>query len=545
LTAGVPLGQSFPHRVAAGEEDMRRTWKHLALAASLALLAAGPAAAQAKKVIRAVPIGDLKVIDPIWSTAYITRNHAYMVWDTLFSLDEQNRPQPQMVDHWEVSGDKLTYSFTLRDGLRWHDGGPVRAADCVASIRRWGAKDGMGRALMGFTDRLETIDEKSFRLVLKQPVGFVIDALAKIDSNVPFMMPERLAATDPNQQITEAIGSGPFRFVKEEWVPGDKVVYERFEGYVPRKEPPSQAAGGKVVKVDRVELVYMPDASVAANALIKGEVDLLESPSNDLVELLQSSPNVAVLPSDPLGYQLFMAINHLQPPFDRKEARQALLHAVKQEEFMAAVVGDPRRWHECPAVFGCGTPAESRAGAGPLLAPDPAQAKAMLQAAGYDGRPIVVLDPTDNAVLHPGALMAAETLKRIGAAVDLQGMDWSTLLQRRASKAPPTQGGWNVFVTNATVTGIANPLVHTFVRNCEEAWYGWPCERRLVDLTREWALETDAEKRRAITDEIQRLHLENVTYIPLGQYQNVIAYRKELKGILPGPALFYWNVEKN
>jgi peptide/nickel transport system substrate-binding protein len=516
-----------------------------AAAIAVALLAAGTASAQAqKKVIRAVPIGDLKVIDPIWTTAYITRNHAYMVWDTLFSLDAQNRPQPQMVEKWEVSADKLTYTFTLRDGLKWHDGTNVTAADCVQSVKRWGGKDGMGQALMDFTDRIEATGDKSFRLVLKQPVGFVIEALGKIDSNVPFMMPERIAKTGPNDQISEVIGSGPFRFVKDEWVPGAKVVYEKFDGYVPRKEPPSQAAGGKVAKVDRVELIYMPDPSVAMNALIKGEVDVLENPSTDLVPAMEASPNVTVAQNDPLGYQLFMAVNHLHPPFDKKEARQALMLGIKQADFLAAAVGDPKRWKKCTSMFGCGTPSETHAGAEPLEHPDPARAMQALKAAGYDGRPLVVLDPTDVSILHGGALMAKAALEQMGAKVDLNAIDWSTMLQRRASKAAPGQGGWNVFVTNATVTGITNPLLHTFVKQCDQAWYGWGCDPRIVELNKKWALETDAEKRKALTDEIQRLHMENVSYIPLGQYQSVIAYRKELKGILPGPALFDWNVEK-
>jgi peptide/nickel transport system substrate-binding protein len=502
------------------------------------------ASAEDKKIIRAVPIGDLKVLDPIWTTAYITRNHAYMVWDTLFSLDAENRPQPQMVDTYTVSDDKLTYTFKLRDGLKWHDGTPVRAADCVASIRRWVAKDGMGRALMQVAASLDVIDDKTFRLVLKRPVGFVLDALGKIDSNVPFMMPERIANTDLNTQITEVIGSGPFHFVKDEWVVGHKVVYERFRDYRPRNEPASQAAGGKAVKVDRVELLYMPDSSIAANALIKGEVDILEAPSPDLVPLMQTSPDVTVAANDPLGYQLFMVLNHLQPPFDKKEARQALMWAVKQSDFMQVTVGDKTPWKACAAVFGCGTPSESNAGSA-ALGYDLARAKALLKSSGYDGRTIVVMDPSDNSTLHPPALVAAETVKQMGGQADVQSMDWSTLTQRRASKAPIDQGGWNVFVTNATVTGVSNPLLNNFVKNCEDAWYGWPCDPKIVELTQAWAYETNSAKRKEIIDELQRLHIDDVTNIPLGQYQSVIAYRKTLKGILPGPALFYWNIDKD
>jgi len=519
----------------------RRTLLQSALAAPALLAPRMPRAADAK-VIRAVPIGDLKVLDPIWTTAYITRNHAYLVWDTLFALDAQNRPQPQMVESWHAGSDGLTYEFTLRPGLLWHDGSKVRAADCVASVRRWGAKDGMGRALLAATAAIDPLDERSFRLTLKRPVGFVIDALGKIDSNVPFMMPERLANTDPNTQITEPIGSGPFRFVQDEWVAGSKVVYQRFAGYVPRSEPPSQAAGGKIAKVDRVELLYMPDAGVAANALIKGEVDVLESPAPDLIGLLKSSADVDVRANDPLGYALFMVLNHLQPPFDNAAARQALAMAVDQAAFMQATVGDRTPWRQCVAMFGCGTAEESETGAA-AIGDDLAKARALF-AANYDGRPIVVMDPADNATLHPGALVAADTLRQLGAKVDLQTMDWSTLTQRRASKKPTSEGGWNLFVTNATVTGIANPLLNTFARNCGDAWYGWPCDEHIAQLTDAWAVETDAAKRHAITEELQRRHLESVTYIPLGQYQSVIAARKNLTGIIGGPALFYWNIDK-
>jgi len=525
------------------QRSMTRLLAAAALGATVGLGSVGGAGAE-ETVIRSIPIGNLKVIDPIWTTAYITRNHAYMVWDTLFSLDADGQPQPQMVDTWEVDDEGLTYTFTLRDGLTWHDGEPVTAADCVASIKRWGAKDAMGGALMEYTESLEPVDESTFELVLSQPVGFVLDALAKIDSNVPFMMPERLANTDPDEQITEVIGSGPFRFVEEEWVPGSKVVYEKFEDYVPRDEPPSLAAGGKVVKVDRVESIYMPDPGVAMSAIANGEVDLHESPPTDLLQMVEGNPDVEVVPNDPLGYQLFMVLNHLHPPFDNKEVRQALLWGIDQEEFMAAVVGDPERYQTCPAVFGCGMANESDAGAESLMAFDAEKAKSAIEAAGGGGHPVTLLDPADNATLHPAALIATQSLRRVGFDVQVEAMDWSTLTQRRASKNPPDEGGWNVFVTNATATGIANPLTHNFVKNCEQAWYGWPCEPKIVEFSREWALEADEDKRRAILDEIQRLHLDNVTYIPLGQYKPAIIYRKELSGVIPGPAVFYWNIEK-
>lgn len=499
---------------------------------------------RAATVLRSVPIGNLQVLDPIWTTAYITRNHAYMIWDTLFALDAANRPQPQMVESHETGGDGLTYTFRLRPGLLWHDGAPVRAADCVASLRRWGAKDGMGRALLAATADLVPLDARTFRLTLARPVGFVIEALGKIDSNVPFMMPERLAQTPASTQIREMVGSGPFRFAAQEWVPGAKVVYERFDGYVPRDEPASQAAGGKVVRIDRVESLYTPDVSTAASGLIAGEFDLLESPSSDLVPLLRRSAGVVVEPNDPLGYQVFMVLNHLLPPFDRLAARQALLMAVKQSDFMQATAGDQVPWRECAAAFGCAADEDSRRQALGWPDYDPDRARALFARSGYDGTPVVVMDPADNAGLHAPALVAAETLRTIGARVDVQTMDWSTLVERRASKAPVAQGGWNVFVSNATVTGIGNPLLDTYAGNCADAWYGWPCLPKAAELRTAWANEQDAARRQAIATELERLILADVTLIPLGQYRSVIAYRRSLTGMIRAPALFYWNIAK-
>jgi peptide/nickel transport system substrate-binding protein len=190
------------------------------LAATVAALAGTPAAAQGDRVIRMIPGGDLKIIDPIQNASYISRNHGYMVYDTLFAVDSRGRVRPQMVDAYTVSPDGRKYTFTLRPGLKWHDGAPVTAADCVASIRRWGAKDVSGRLLMAAAASLDVVNERSFALSLKEPFGLVLEALGKPSSNVPFMMPERIARTDPNQQITDATGSGPFVFKRDEWVPG-------------------------------------------------------------------------------------------------------------------------------------------------------------------------------------------------------------------------------------------------------------------------------------------------------------------------------------
>lgn len=502
-------------------------------------------AATTKTVVRSVPIGNLKIVDPIWTTAYITRNHAYMVWDTLFSTDANNKIQPQMVDTWTTSDDGLVWTFTLREGLLWHDETPVTAEDCVASLKRWSAKDGMGRTLATFTKEITAVDGKTFKLVLTEPIGFVLHALGKIDSNVPFMMPKRLAETDPNEQIKEVIGSGPFKFIAEEWVPGSKVIYRKFDKYKPRSEPASLSAGGKVVHVDEVHSLYMPDAGVAMAAMASGQIDLIESPPTDLLPVLEKNPDITVAANDPLGYQLFMVINHLHPPFKNVDARQALLWGTKQSDYMATIVGDPKRWRECPAMYGCGTASETDKGSTALMGFDLKRSKELLKKAGYGGQPITLLDPADNSTLHPAALVGAQTLRRMGFKVKVEAMDWSTLTQRRASKEPVDKGGWNIFITNSTIAGIANPLTHTFAKNCKQAWYGWACEPKIVELSRKWALETDSKKAKELVDQIQTLHMQNVTYIPLGQYRPAIAYRKEITDVIQSPTLFYWNLKKS
>src|SRR5205807_4526142 len=272
------------------EEPMTRRRLVAVLTAFAALALVGPATAET--TLRVVLHSDLKIVDPIWTTAYIVRNHGYMIYDTLFAMDAKGDIKPQMVDKYEVSKDQLTYTITLRDGLLWHDGKPVTTDDCVASTKRWAAKDSMGQKLMTFVKDIQIVNPKTFKIVLNEPTGLVLGALGKPSSNVPFMMPKRVAETDPNTQISDFTGSGPFVFRKEEWKPGHKAVYAKFDQYKPRPDPPSALAGGKVVKVDRVEWKWIPDHQTAMNALIAGEVDYLEAPPHDLLPIAKADPNV-------------------------------------------------------------------------------------------------------------------------------------------------------------------------------------------------------------------------------------------------------------
>src|ERR1700742_2215363 len=366
----IPLDNPSPGRGIAlafgvGRESIMkkiplRRLLYLAAGALVAGLAVSPPA-YAKTII-AVMHSDLRIIDPGFTTAYITRDHGYMVFDTLLAMDENFKIQPQMAD-WKVSDDKLTYTFTLRDGLKWHDGAPVTAEDCVASLKRWGKNDSMGQKLMDFTASLEATDARTITLKLKEPYGLVLESIGKPSSYVPFMMPKRLAETPPNQQINEQIGSGPFKFVKAEFQPGVKAVYEKNSDYVPRKEPPSWTAGGKVVKVDRVEWITMPDAQTATNALQSGDIDFMENPPFDLLPVLEGNPDIKMQVLNTFGFQTLGRMNFLLPPFDNVKVRRAALLAMSQKDVLDALVGNAKYQEQCAAFFICGTPLATDVGA--------------------------------------------------------------------------------------------------------------------------------------------------------------------------------------
>jgi peptide/nickel transport system substrate-binding protein len=492
--------------------------------------------------LRFVPHADLKILDPIWTTAYITRNHGYMIFDTLFALDANLKLQPQMVDRYTVSKDAMKYSFTLRDGLRFHDGAPVTAEDCVASLRRWGARDAVGRLMMASLSKMAPVDRKTFVIELETPFGLVLDALGKPSASPSFIMPARLAATDPNEQVKEVVGSGPFKFVKDEWQPGNRVVYLRNANYVPRKEKPSGAAGAKLPLVDRVEWRYIPDPATAGAALEAGEVDYWENVPLDFAPRLEKNAGLSVFVTDPKGSQGILRPNHLHPPFNDKKARQALLLAVDQNHYLQAVIGHPKYYRVCPGLFMCGgMPYESTAGA---PKPDLARARQLFKESGYDGRPVVVMDPADSPYAHAPALVTAEVLRSLGANVDLQAMDWSTMVARRAKKEPPAQGGWNVFHTWATSFDVMTPAVASVLSGAgDKAWFGWPTSEGIEKLRTEFTRQPDPAKRRQIAEEVQRLAFDEVPFITWGQFVVPGAFRKNVQGVLQFGATLLWNIQ--
>ncbi|HVM81886.1 MAG TPA: ABC transporter substrate-binding protein [Stellaceae bacterium] len=523
-------------------------WRGVAAAAvAAALLAPGAGHAQGSgKTLSFIPEADLRSLDPIWTTAYITRNYGYMVYDTLFALDENFKVQPQMVDTWKISDDKLTYTFTLRDGLKWHDGKPVRSADCIASLDRWMKRDVLGQSIPPVLGEMKAIDDKTFQIVLKKPFPLLLEAIGKLSSNVPFMMPEAVAKTDANTQIKESIGSGPFKFVASEWKPGAKAVFVKNPDYVPRKEPPSWAAGGKVVKVDRVEWDYIPDPQTAANALGQGEVDWWQQLPQDLVPLLAANKEVTVTSVDPLGSIGVLRFNHEQPPFNNPKMRQAVELVIDQKEMMTALAGDPKYWRTCYSYFSCGTPMASDAANAPLAGKrDFEKAKALIKEAGYNGEKIVVMTATDQPIVNAQALVTMETLKKLGINAELAAMDWGTLITRRASHEPVDKGGWNIFFTWFVAPDMANPALNAALRgNGAKAWFGWPNDPKIEELRDQWFAAPDLAAQKKVAEQIQAEAFESVPYVPTGMFVIPTAFRKNLKGVIVAPVVFLWNVEK-
>ncbi len=527
---------------------MLRWTKRQFLAAAAVVLPLSLGAAQtvtsaaAETVLRVIPHADLKNLDPIWTTAYISRNHGYLIYDTLFAMDESFTPQPQMVDSWEVSDDKKTWTFKLRDGLKWHDGADVTAEDCIASLQRWGKRDGMGQQLFEVVESLTASDSKTIVMKLSEPYGLVLESIGKISSNVAFMMPKRIAETDPFKQIEEYVGSGPFMFSKDEWVPGSKVVYLKNPDYVPRSEPPSAAAGGKIAKVDRVEWTYFPDQTTAMNALISGEVDFFEQPANDLAQILEVQEDITVEVNDPLGNIGFARFNHLLPPFDNADVRRAAIMAMKQEDYMAGAVGDSKFWKTCYSVYPCSTPLENDAGSDVMKAGDIEKAAAALKAAGYDGTPVVIMQPTDIPLLSGFSLITAEKLRKIGMTVELQAMDWSTLTSRRAKRDPVADGGWNMFHTWWIGADVSNPTAIAFSGNPDKGWFGWPTDAELEAQRAAFAKAGSVDEQKEIAAKVQDRLWAIGASGQLGQFFVPVAYRNNVKGLIKSPVQFFWNM---
>jgi peptide/nickel transport system substrate-binding protein len=531
--------------------DRRTFLKTLASTSALSAAGAFPAPAisqgAAAKTLRFVPQANLANFDPIWGTQYVVRNASVLVWDTLYGVDEKLDPKRQMVESEEVSSDGLTWTFKLRPGLKFHDGEPVLAKDVVASLTRWTARDSMGLMIRAIQKDLTAVDDKTFKWVLSKPYPKLLFALGKNNTPMAFIMPERLARTDPFQQITEYVGSGPMKFARGEWVPGAKAVFEKFADYQPRSEPASWLAGGKRIMMDRIEWVIMPDPATASGALQNGEIDWWETPIPDLIPVLKRNRSIKVDIADPLGNVGSFRLNHMHPPFNNVKVRRAVQMALSQEDYMRAVVGsDDSLWKVLPGFFTPGTPLYTEVGGDALKGKrDIDGAKKLLAEAGYSGQPVTCLVAQDQAPLKAMGEVTADLLKKIGMTVDFVATDWGTVGQRRASKSPPGQGGWGMFHTWHAGADCATPAAYLALRaNGDKAWFGWPDIAMVEKEIEAWFEAKSMEEEKAIIGRINKTAMEDVVYIPTGFYYGYQAWRSNVSGVVGGPIPFFWGVTK-
>jgi peptide/nickel transport system substrate-binding protein len=525
---------------------MHRRTLLLAPAGLAALPLAAPALAQNARAgtLRFVPQANLSVLDPVWTTATVTGNHGWYIFETLYAQDAQGRPQPQIAEAHEVSDDRLTWRFRLQEGQRFHDGTPVRAGDCAASLRRWAVRDPYGQLLAKVVAEWRTPDDRTLEIRLHKPFPLLLDAVSKTDASTPFIMPERLANGDPNRPLTEMVGSGPYRFVAAEFNSGSRAVYQRNPDYRPHPGPASNTAGAKIAHFERIEWQIIPDPATAAAALINGEVDWWERPQPDLQPLLARSRDLKREVADPAGRMAVMRLNHLQPPFNDVKLRQAVRLAVVQEDYMRAAQGDDTSmWTLCRSLWPKHTPYFHEE---PDLMPASAdRAKAMLREAGYAGQPLSIINPTDFPDIGPLGQVTADLLKKLGMKVDLLESDWGTVVQRRNSREPLDKGGWSIFHTTGTAGVWGNPASSTIVRGQgADGWFGWWNSPRAEELVQAWLDAPDEAAQRRTAQTLGRLALEEVATIPLGQFTIRTAYRRDLSGMLASSIPLPWNLKR-
>jgi peptide/nickel transport system substrate-binding protein len=526
-----------------------------ALAAAIAInrgvvsrpASAQPAGTQAgRKILRVVPQAEPLMFDPHQTQANVTSVHAAMIYDTLFSWDADMVPRPQMVERWTKSEDQLLYTFVLRSGLVFHDGQPVTTRDVIATLKRMFIRDSQNQIFAGLITSIDRVDDRSFTIRLKEPFNYVEFFLGGSNGVCGAIMREKEALTDPFTPIKEIVGSGPFRFNKDEYRPGARLVYDRFDDYIPRAEPASGFAGGKVVKVDRVEVLPIPDSSTAYAALRGGEVDFLDGPTLDLLSTVTGDPNIVIGEVWPIETYAVLRFNHLHPPFNNVKARQAVAHAVSQRDYMAAAYGDQKFWRECYAFWVCGSPNGTEVGSDEYRQPDLARSRALLKEANYQGEPVVLIGGSDVPAYRQMSLVTADVLKNIGINVDLQLSDWGTVSARRAKKDPPSLGGWNLFHTTANGAQLASPLSSpSTITTCDgKNFVGWPCDQVEEDMRIRYIHEPDPARRHALLESMHARLWESLPYVPLGQFKQPFLWRKNVTGVLKSNTLVYWNIEK-
>ena len=520
----------------------------LTLAISLSTVPLLRSSANAEeRTLRASLNTELQILDPVVATINATRVFAYMVFDMLVGIDNEGKYHPQMLQGWQISADRMTYTFHLRDGLLWSDGTKVTAEDCVASIRRWAKRESFGAQLIQATRDFQIIDASTFELHLNRPFAFVIEALGKPGNIIPVMMPARLANLDVTKAVPEVVGSGPFLFRRDEWRPGDRAIFRRNPNYLPRSEPPDGLSGGKVVRLDRVDLVSMPDQATRVAALQTGELDLLEIVPFDFVDTLRKDPNITVTSQH--GIEQMMAIvslNDLQPPFNNLAMRRALQAAIGQEDVMAGM-GLPKSMYlpRCLSIYMCNSPGTTDAGTEVYQSAGTEHARQLLKDAGYRNEPVVFLHAATSAILDPVGLIVADQMRRAGFNVDFRTSDFATVAQRRLSQAPVEKGGWSVVPIVWNGIDMVNPLSDPAVSyNCSDSNPGWYCDPKMTELLHRYSETFDPAQQNELAAQIQAEFHSNVNYVLAGQFSAPMAYRSNLHGVVPFGFPVFWNVER-
>ena len=517
------------------------------MAAAATALPSGFAIAQPMRdrTLRFVPQANLSLLDPIFTTAQPTVNHGYAVYDLLFGINGKLEPRPQMAEGFSLSDDGRVYTIKLRDGLKFHNGEPVRAQDCGPSLARWAARETIGQTVWQYVDSYTATDDRTLTIKLKRPIGIFIDAIARGGASVAFMMPEHIARTDPFQQIKETIGSGPYRFLKDEFIPGAAVAYERNKDYVPRQEPAEWSSGGKVAHFDRVEWKIIPDTATAAAALQSGEIDWYEHCQADLLPVLRKNPDIAFGRANPTGFNGVMRFNHMHAPFNNVKVRQAVLMAVIQDDYMSAVTGgDKSLYATCKSMFPCGSRYDRNLGAA-VMPGDIEKAKKALEASGYNGEKTVLLNPTDLVTVGPLGDVTYDIMKRMGMNVEMVATDWGTVAQRRSNRDTVEKGGWSVHHTWGPSTIRQTPVEHSQIRGQgAKGWFGWYEDAEVEKLTREFVEAPSQAERDAIADTIQKRAFQTVPSVPLGTFQIPTAYRRSLTGLIEATGPYMWNIRR-
>jgi len=512
-----------------------------------AALAAPAVRAQStrERTLKVVPLTSLYSLDTVFNTSLVTTNHGWAVYDSLYGTTSKGEIRPQMAEGHTVSEDGQVYVIKLREGLKFHNGEPVRAQDCVQSLKRWAGRETFGQTIAQFIDDWAVVDDRTMRVGFSRPVPIFLEAIARGSASFPFMVPEHIAKTDPYKQITDPTGSGPYKFNASEFAPGSFASYSRFADYNPRSEPADFTSGGKVAHFERMEWPTIPEPSTAAAALISGEVDWYEQVQPDLIPQLRKNRDLRIGSANPGGFNGILRFNHLHPPFNDVQIRRAVLMAVNQPDYMASITGnDPTAYRECKAMFPCGTPYGEEIGKEAMQG-SVDKARAMLKAAGYKGEKVVIISPSDVPTIGPMGDITYALLKQLGMNVEFVAVDWATLTNRRASREPVEKGGWSLFHTWAASTIIGTPVEHFAMRGLgQKAWAGWFEDPMIEQLTREWVVAVTPESRVALAAAIHARAMEQVPFVLCGQFQIRTAYRSYLSGAIEGNAAYMWNVRR-